>query len=165
MQCGRQVQIFQMYLPASIFHLDDAGGRFLQKIMKPQLRWSVCGLRYGLKTFQMLKETVFMGPHWCAAIKVSKFLLPVTTVNYTRWGRYSNRGRTQCILKVIQHNPRQGFLIRHVTLFHHIFMILTTTNCCVHIKIHFTTITTSIYLNTMHEQLTFISSALHSCDR
>ena len=40
-------------------------------------------------------------------------------------------------------------------------MTLTATNCSVHIKIHFTTITTSIYLNTMHEQLTFISGALH----
>jgi len=47
-----------MYLPASTFHLEDAGSRFLQKIMKLQLRWSVCGLRYGLKTFQTFKETV-----------------------------------------------------------------------------------------------------------
>jgi len=105
-----------------------------------------------------------MGPHWCAGIMVSKLLLPVTSVNYKQWGIYSNRGRTQRILKVIRHNPRQGFLIRHVTLFHSIFLILTATNCCVRIKIHFTTITTSIYLNTMHEQLTFISSALHCCD-
>jgi hypothetical protein len=77
-----------------------------------------------------------------------------------QWDTYSNRGHTQRILKVIQqHNPRQGFQIRYVTLFqirqvtlfqirqvtlfHHIFIIVTATNCCVHIKIHFTTIITS----------------------
>ena len=74
---------------------------------------------------------------------VSKLLLPVTTGLYVK---YTNKGHTQRILKVIHHHhhhPRQGFQIRHVTLLHHIFMILAATNCCVHIKIHFTTITTS----------------------
>jgi len=59
MQCSAQVQIFQMYLPASIFHLEDAGSRFLPK-KSWNLNWDgqSVGSDMDLKTIQMLNETV-----------------------------------------------------------------------------------------------------------
>lgn len=76
---------------------------------------------------------------------------------------FYQRAHTVNFKVIQQHNPRQSFQIRHVTLFHLIFIIVTAINRYIHIIIHLTANTTSdihIYLNTMHEQLTFISSVL-----